>query len=99
MRHPKVASPDHAVLDVIAERWSPRAFDITRPVSRDAQLRLFEAARWAPSGANAQHWEFIVIKDPEVRKHTIELFKESSAVSKKMELSRPEHLQIGRAHV
>ena len=60
MRHPKVASPDHAVLDVIAERWSPRAFDITRPVSRDAQLRLFEAARWAPSSANDQPWRFHV---------------------------------------
>lgn len=60
MRHPKIATPDHAVLDVITERWSPRAFDITRPVSRDAQLRLFEAARWAPSSANEQPWRFHV---------------------------------------
>ena len=60
MSHPKVAKTDHDVLDVIKARWSPRAFDITRPVSRDAQLQLFEAARWAPSSANEQPWQFIV---------------------------------------
>lgn len=60
MRHPKIAKPDHAVLDVIAERWSPRAFDITRPVGREMQLRLFEAARWAASSANDQPWRFHV---------------------------------------
>lgn len=58
MRHPKIATPDHAVLDVIAERWSPRAFDITRPVGRDMQARLFEAARWAASSGNDQPWRF-----------------------------------------
>ncbi|MEI6243947.1 MAG: glutaminyl-peptide cyclotransferase [Acidobacteriota bacterium] len=60
MSHPKVAKTDHDVLDVIKARWSPRAFDITRPVSREAQLQLFEAARWAPSSANEQPWQFIV---------------------------------------
>jgi len=60
MSHPKIAKTDHDVLDVIRARWSPRAFDITRPVSRDVQLQLFEAARWAPSNANEQPWQFIV---------------------------------------
>lgn len=60
MRHPKAATPEHAVLDVITERWSPRAFDRARPVGREAQLRLFEAARWAPSSANDQPWRFHV---------------------------------------
>lgn len=60
MRHPKIASTDHEVLDVIRERWSPRAFDADRAVSRDAQMQLFEAARWAPSSANEQPWMFVV---------------------------------------
>lgn len=60
MSHPKVAKTDHEVLDVIRARWSPRAFDISRPVSRDEQMRLFEAARWAPSSANEQPWQFVV---------------------------------------
>lgn len=60
MSHPKVAKTDHEVLDVIKSRWSPRAFDLSRPVSRDVQLQLFEAARWAPSSANEQPWQFVV---------------------------------------
>lgn len=58
-RHPKIADTDHDVIDVIRERWSPRAFDPSRPVS-NAELRsLFEAARWAPSSANEQPWRFV----------------------------------------
>jgi glutamine cyclotransferase/nitroreductase len=60
MPHPKDAETDHDVLDVIRTRWSPRAFDAARPVSRDAQHQLFEAARWAPSSGNEQPWQFIV---------------------------------------
>jgi len=60
MSHPKIARPDHEILDVIRERWSPRAFDPSRPVARADLLRLFEAARWAPSSANEQPWRFVV---------------------------------------
>jgi nitroreductase len=58
-RHPKTAAPDHDILDVIRERWSPRAYDAARPVPRADLLRLFEAARWAPSSGNEQPWRFI----------------------------------------
>ncbi|MBC8423690.1 nitroreductase family protein [bacterium] len=48
------------ILDAIAERWSPYAYD-PRPVS-DADLRaLFEAARWAPSSYNEQPWRFVAV--------------------------------------
>lgn len=59
--HPKHASADHDVLDLIRERWSPRAFDPTRRISRDDLWRLFEAARWSPSSRNEQPWRFIVV--------------------------------------
>lgn len=58
--HPKIAQPDHEILDVIRQRWSPRAFDAGRDVDRDDLRRLFEAARWAPSSANEQPWRFVV---------------------------------------
>src|SRR4051812_40143982 len=58
--HPKIAATDHDVLDVIRHRWSPRAFDASRPLTRDEQHQLFEAARWAPSSANEQPWQFLV---------------------------------------
>jgi len=59
--HPKVARTDHDVLDVIRHRWSPRAFDPDREVSRADLLRLFEAARWAPSSGNRQPWRFVLV--------------------------------------
>jgi len=61
MPHPKRANADHEVLDLIRERWSPRAYDTSRPVSPADLWRLFEAARWAPSSRNEQPWRFIVI--------------------------------------
>jgi nitroreductase len=59
--HPKIARPDHDILDVIRNRWSPRAFDPSRDVSRSDLERLFEAARWAPSSLNEQPWRFVVV--------------------------------------
>ena len=51
--------PDHPVLPVIVERWSPYAFD-PRPVERAKLLSCLEAARWAPSSYNEQPWTFIL---------------------------------------
>jgi nitroreductase len=58
--HPKIAHPDHDILEVIRLRWSPRAFDAARLVDRGTLHSLFEAARWAPSSRNEQPWRFIV---------------------------------------
>jgi nitroreductase len=57
--HPKLAQPDHTILPVITERWSPYAFD-PRPVERQKLLSCLEAARWAPSSYNEQPWTFIL---------------------------------------
>jgi len=64
-KHPKHAKADHEILDVIRERWSPRAFDPARPVGRGELLRLFEAARWAPSSRNEQPWRVVVARRDE----------------------------------
>lgn len=45
--------------DLLARRWSPRAFD-ERLVAVETLRTLFEAARWAPSSNNEQPWRFIV---------------------------------------
>src|SRR5262245_25263235 len=60
--HPKTARADREVIDLILHRWSPRAFDATRPVLPEDLLRLFEAARWAPSSFNEQPWRFVVVE-------------------------------------
>ena len=63
----KPATVSHPIHDLIQRRWSPRAF-ADRPIAPQAQLSLFEAARWAPSAGNGQPWSFIVadrFSDPE----------------------------------
>ena|ERR1700686_718595 len=62
----KRAPTDFPVHDLIAERWSPRAFS-NKPVAPDVLQSLFEAARWAPSSSNEQPWAYIVATkdDPE----------------------------------
>ncbi|MGA7053727.1 MAG: nitroreductase family protein, partial [Mycobacterium sp.] len=37
------------------------------PVDDVVLARCMEAATWAPSGANAQGWRFIVLRSPEQR--------------------------------
>lgn len=49
---------DHDVLDLFVKRWSPRAMS-GAPLERSELLRLFEAARWAPSTYNEQEWRFL----------------------------------------
>ncbi|MDQ7010959.1 MAG: nitroreductase family protein [Mariprofundaceae bacterium] len=45
---------------LFADRWSTRAFDRDRPVSREALAACLEAARWAPSCFGEEPWRFIV---------------------------------------
>ena len=47
------------VIEVILQRWSPRAFS-SRPVSKHDLRKIFEAARWAASSYNEQPWRFLV---------------------------------------
>lgn len=55
----KRARSDYPIHELIANRWSPRAFD-SRVPDRETLATLFEAARWAPSSYNEQPWRFIV---------------------------------------
>ena len=45
--------------ELIAGRWSPRAYS-SEPVSREHLHAVLEAARWAPSSYNSQPWRFVV---------------------------------------
>lgn len=56
----KPAVTQVAIADVIARRWSPRAMNPTKPVSREQLLALLEAARWAPSCYGDQPWRYLV---------------------------------------
>src|SRR5688572_17203164 len=58
-RH-KHALPDHPILPVLSERWSPYVYDPQRSVEREKLLACLEAARWAASSFNEQPWSFFV---------------------------------------
>lgn len=58
----RTAQTSAPVIDTLAERWSPRAFDAEHTFPVDALRGIFEAARWAPSASNTQPWRFILAR-------------------------------------
>ena len=55
----KPAPSKFPIHQLLADRWSPRAFD-ERPIEPEKMHSLFEAARWAPSSNNEQPWRFLL---------------------------------------
>jgi nitroreductase len=58
----KTASTAVPVHPLLAERWSPRGFDLAHEIGDEALAALLEAARWAPSAQNSQPWRFLVTR-------------------------------------
>lgn len=44
------------------------------PVSDEALARILDTARFAPSGANAQAWHVVVVRDPDLRVRLRDLY-------------------------
>jgi nitroreductase len=58
------------------------------PVPDEYIDKIIQAAHWAPSGFNLQPWEFVVVKDSKLQEGIVQIFKEASANSSKMETAR-----------
>jgi nitroreductase len=54
----KEAKTLHPVHELIAKRWSARAFS-EQSVTQEDILTLMEAASWAPSSVNEQPWSYL----------------------------------------
>ena len=67
-------------LELVTRRRSTHAYK-PDPVPDDYVDKIIEAARWAPSGANSQPWEFIIVKKKDLRGHIVEIFKEQGEIS------------------
>ena len=50
--------PDYDIDPIFVNRWSPRAMS-GEALDKEDFMPLFEAARWAPSSYNNQHWRFV----------------------------------------
>lgn len=59
------------VFEAIYGRRSVRRYK-PDPVPEEALMKVLDAGRWAPSWANSQCWEFIVVKDGETRRRLSE---------------------------
>ena len=55
------------IFTAIRERRSCRSF-LPDPISDEVMEKILEAAVWAPSAANNQPWEFIIITNKSVKK-------------------------------
>lgn len=54
--------------EAIYSRRAVKHFDPAHKLSQDEERKLLEAAIQAPTSFNIQHWRFVVIRDPELRK-------------------------------
>ena len=78
----RTAPAEHPIADLLAARWSPRAFSGV-PVTRDELHLLLEAARWAPSSGNSQPWRFVYAlreEDPEGHSRILDVLDDYNQV-------------------
>ena len=78
-----------ALMDVIRNRIRTRAFDPAYVVPREHYDMILEAARHAPSGANAQPWHFIVVTDQGLKDKIMEYFREEQVARAKLKMKFP----------
>jgi nitroreductase len=69
-------TPDYDHLyDILAKRMSIRRLK-PDSIPDDYVHKILEAGRWAMSGANSQPWEFVVVKDEQVKRELFEAYRD-----------------------
>ncbi len=88
-----------ALMDIVCNRVTTRAFDPDFEVPRAHYDLILEAARHAPSGANAQPWHFIVVTQPAVRRQIADYFvaEQRRRAKLKMKFPTPNYAGLGSA--
>lgn len=76
-----------SLMELVKKRRSTRSFK-PEPIPDEHVDKIIEAARWAPSGANSQPWEFVVVKKQEIKDNIVKVIKEQSVFGQRMELTR-----------
>jgi nitroreductase len=56
----RLAPTSTPIHELLARRWSSRAFDAKRPISRGQLKVLLEAGRWAPSCNGDEPWRYLI---------------------------------------
>jgi nitroreductase len=76
-----------AFLDLVKNTRSIRRFKADA-IPQEYVDKIIEAARWAPSGYNQQPWEFVVVKEADLRKKIAEFTASYWSQSREMEATR-----------
>ena len=54
-------------LEAVYSRRAVKQFDAGHALTQDEERKLLEATIQAPTSFNAQHWRFVILRDPELR--------------------------------
>jgi len=77
-----------ALMEVVQNRMTNRAF-APYEVPKEHFEMILEAARHAPSGANAQPWHYIIVTDPAMKVRIGEFFVEEQQHRAKLKMKFP----------
>src|ERR1700676_2916149 len=78
-----------ALMEVVRNRLTTRAFDASYVMPKAHYEMILEAARHAPSGANAQPWHFIAVTDQDLKNKITEYFREEQVKRAKLKMKFP----------
>ncbi len=84
-------------LELVRKRRTIRRFS-PDPIPDGCIEKIIEASRWAQSGANAQPWEFIVVKDKQTIHKIADIYAEQQKQTWIIERTRIRELRH-RAHI
>ena len=76
-------------IDIARTRLTSRQFAPGQTIPREHYEMILEAARHAPSGANAQPWHYIVVTRPEVKKEIADYFVAEQRRRAKLKMKFP----------
>lgn len=68
-------------LDAIYARRAVKHFDPDHRLTPDEERRLLEAAIQSPTSFNIQHWRFVLVKDPGLRRQIRELGNDQAQIT------------------
>lgn len=78
-----------SLMEVVRNRLTTRAFNPDYVVPREHYEMILDAARHAPSGANAQPWHFIVVTEQSLKTKIMEYFREEQVARAKLKMKFP----------
>jgi nitroreductase len=86
-------------MEIARNRITTRQFDPEYEMPQEHYEMVLEAARHSPSGANAQPWHYIVVRDPAVKQEIADYFVEEQRfrASLKMKFPTPNYSGLATA--